>query len=212
MTHSRRPWGLVVFDLDGTLLRPATACEIIAGTLGRVDEMREFEQLETQDDIARAREVMAEWYRPVGIPALSAAIGDKHFAPGAFEGVHALQAAGLEVALASMTWDFAVEVCASRLGVRRWTATGLRDEGITHCWPEDKAAWATELRDHLDLPSERLAAVGDSHGDIPLLNSASLAIYVGFARPEALNAETLHLPGAAIDAVAKMVLDRWTER
>src|SRR5688500_8189762 len=66
-TVTPHPWGLVVFDLDGTLLRPSTACEIIAETLGRGDEMRAFEQLEARDDITRARETMAGWYRPIAV-------------------------------------------------------------------------------------------------------------------------------------------------
>jgi phosphoserine phosphatase len=31
--------GLVVFDLDGTLLRGQTVCEVLAAPLGRLDEM-----------------------------------------------------------------------------------------------------------------------------------------------------------------------------
>jgi hypothetical protein len=37
--------GLTVFDLDGTLLRGPTVCEVLAQTLGRLNQMRQLEVL-----------------------------------------------------------------------------------------------------------------------------------------------------------------------
>lgn len=42
---SNQPFGLAVFDLDGTLLRGPTVCEVLARTLGRLDRMRQLEVL-----------------------------------------------------------------------------------------------------------------------------------------------------------------------
>ena len=42
---SHRLGGLAVFDLDGTLLRGPTVCEVLAQTLGRLDQMRQLEVL-----------------------------------------------------------------------------------------------------------------------------------------------------------------------
>ncbi len=38
---------LVAFDLDGTLLRGDTVCEVLARRLGRLDRMRELEATAT---------------------------------------------------------------------------------------------------------------------------------------------------------------------
>ena len=43
--------GIVVFDLDGTLLRGETVCEMLARPLGRIDQMQEFEQLKCEAEI-----------------------------------------------------------------------------------------------------------------------------------------------------------------
>ena len=57
--------GLVVFDLDGTLLRGPTVCELLAAPLGHFDDMRAFESVRTEQEIAQAR-VEMRWYG--GIP------------------------------------------------------------------------------------------------------------------------------------------------
>jgi len=54
--------GLVVFDLDGTLIRSLSACELLARGLGRAERMRQFEALSTPAEIAQARLEMAAWY------------------------------------------------------------------------------------------------------------------------------------------------------
>lgn len=64
MPSSRR--GLVVFDLDGTVLRGPTVCELLARPLGRLREMESFETLTSEAEIARARAEMVHWY--AGIP------------------------------------------------------------------------------------------------------------------------------------------------
>lgn len=55
--------GVVVFDLDGTLLRGDTICEVLAKPLGRIDEMKRFEALTSEKDIEIGRIEMAECYK-----------------------------------------------------------------------------------------------------------------------------------------------------
>ena len=50
---------LVVFDLDGTLLRPYTACEVLAQRLGHAERMAEIERISGKDEIVAARVEMA---------------------------------------------------------------------------------------------------------------------------------------------------------
>jgi hypothetical protein len=41
---SNQPFGLAVFDLDGTLLRGPTVCEVLARALGRLDRLWQLER------------------------------------------------------------------------------------------------------------------------------------------------------------------------
>src|SRR5690242_6391875 len=107
--------GLVVFDLDGTLLRGPTVCELLAAPLGRSDEMRAFEWLHTEQEIAQARVEMARWYSGIPRGRLLRSLETAQWASGAVEGVALLRDAGIEVAIASITWSFGVEYFATRL-------------------------------------------------------------------------------------------------
>jgi hypothetical protein len=81
---SDRPFGLAVFDLDGTLLRGPTVCEVLARALGRLDHMRQLEALIAglrDIDIAAAREEMVRWYREVSPADLTSRLGMVTLAP-----------------------------------------------------------------------------------------------------------------------------------
>ena len=78
--------------------------------------------------------------------------------------------------IASITWGFAVDWFAAQLGVEHVLATELGENGhIEHVWPEDKPAWMERLALRLQVQSENVAAVGDSFGDVAMLQAASLA-------------------------------------
>ena len=57
---------LVAFDLDGTLLRGLTVCEVVAVSLGQLDRMRQLERFASRLELRQAREEMAVWYRRAG--------------------------------------------------------------------------------------------------------------------------------------------------
>ncbi len=58
---ARSPVALVVFDLDGTVLRGDTVCEAIAAHIGRLPRMRELERL-PWSAVYSARAEMESWY------------------------------------------------------------------------------------------------------------------------------------------------------
>jgi phosphoserine phosphatase len=204
-----RPRGVVAFDLDGTLLRGPTVCELLAEPLGRLPEMRRFEALAAEADIAAARREMARWYQGHTPEQLCAALEAARWAPGAREGVALLQQHGVEVVIASITWRFAVEWVAQRLGVARVLGTKLDpDGGVLDVWPRDKARWLEDVRAELALPAERVAAVGDSGSDAELLSAASLRFYVGAGPPPALPA-LAHRPAGDLLAIARETLAGW---
>jgi phosphoserine phosphatase len=100
--------GIVVFDLDGTLLRGSTVCELIAESLGRNVEMRRFETLSSEDEIAKSRVEMAAWYKDKTLDELCMALEGAYWRNGVPEAMQVLRASGIEVAVASITWRFAV--------------------------------------------------------------------------------------------------------
>lgn len=209
-TLPSRPRGVVAFDLDGTLLRGPTVCELLAAPLGRLQEMRRFEALSSELDIAAAREEMARWYEGRSAKELCEALDAATWAPGAHEGVALLQANGIEVVIASITWSFAVEWVAERLGVTRSLGTRLEPGGaVGHVWPRDKVRWLARVLRELEVPRERAAAVGDSSSDADLLSAASLRFFVGAGPPPSV-ALLEHRPAGDIASIAREILDRWT--
>src|SRR5713101_3512120 len=181
---SDRLLGLAVFDLDGTLLRGPTVCEVLAESLGRLERMRQLERCAGEKELRAAREEMSGWYLSVGLARLREFLEGARFAPGAQNGLALLRAYGVAVGIASITWSFAVEHFSRLLGVEHWQGTVLEESGeIRHVWPEDKASWVRGLAQRLGVPWERTAAVGDSAGDQQMLGAVAFPVFVGRELP-----------------------------
>jgi phosphoserine phosphatase len=88
----------------------------------------------------------------------------------------------------------------------RFSLTSQGDDGeIGHFWPEDKATWLRSLLVQLQIDQDALVAVGDSYGDIPMLQLAKRGFFVGHNLPSELS-HVNHWPDANIDAVVEDVL------
>jgi HAD superfamily phosphoserine phosphatase-like hydrolase len=210
---SGQPFGLAVFDLDGTLLRGPTVCEVLARALGRLDHMRQLEALIaglSDIDIAAAREEMARWYQGIPLAELTSRLRLVRIAPRASDGITFLRRHGIAVAIASITWEFAVAWFARQLEVDYFVGTHLEPDGtIMHFWPRDKVTWIQGLRDTLRLPASRIAAIGDSGGDVEMLHAVRHPVFVGATLPGELPGVT-HLPGTDIATVAHWIIERLT--
>jgi HAD superfamily phosphoserine phosphatase-like hydrolase len=201
--------GIAAFDLDGTLLRGATVCELLAVPCDRVAEVRAFECSSGQAEIRAGRVAMARWYEGVPRERLLSALESAEWAPGATQAVSRLRRHGVEVVIASITWSFAVEWFARRLGVSRCLGTDLLPDGsVQDVWPRDKGRWLAEQATDFGVKPERVAAVGDSGGDVELLQTAAVRIFVGSALPPGLD-RVHHLPGAHLEVAAQVILDAW---
>jgi phosphoserine phosphatase len=144
-----------------------------------------------------------------GIPCtqLIAVLEQATWAPGTRAGIRLLQEHGVAVAIASITWEFAVVCVVRQLEIAHYLGTRLQPSGeIHHVWPRDKARWLQHLVADLGVPSRNVAAVGDSAGDVELLLTATHAFYVGAQVPDRLMQVT-HLPHADIAALARRILD-----
>jgi len=202
--------GLIGFDLDGTLLRGMTVCEVLAEALGHSDVMKRYERLATERDISEARMDMARWYQGHTYDDLQAHLESACLAPGAHEAISLLKSRGFEVAIVSTTWSFAVRWFAERFNVVHYLGTGLSPTGeITHVWGRDKARWLRLLASELGIPLNRIAAVGDSSGDVDMLHVAALRFFVGAKLPAEVE-RVVHIPGAGIREIADRILREWS--
>lgn len=193
---------LVAFNLDGTLIRGDTVCQVIARPMGHLKRMNELELLTEIGDIAAARAEVAGYYATATRNEPLSYLEGCVLAPGAEEGFAQLGQCGVRTAIVSITWGFAAEWFADRLGADYRMGTGLAEDGHTdHFWPADKARWLRDLVRGLDLRPEQVAAVGDSWGDAEMLRVVGYPFYVGRILPEVLNAE--HRPGADILVLAR---------
>lgn len=201
------PIKLVVFDVDGTLLRGDTVCQVIARGLGKYERMCELERSRNTEQVIAAREEMADWYRQAGREKVESLLGGLALAPGAEEGIDMLRDAGVTVALASITWSFAVQHLAQRFSISHIAASVLDfDSGrIDHAWGDSKAEFLRAFKDMHGLDTEMTAAVGDTSTDYEMLRAAGLGIFVGRHVPDL--SEVLHMPDADIRHVAAAILE-----
>jgi HAD superfamily phosphoserine phosphatase-like hydrolase len=204
MASPSRRVRLVAFDLDGTLIRGPTICEHLAKPLGKLSRMREFEQLRDLTQIRAARQEMLGWYgEPLN--ALCERLTDIAIAPGADEAFGLLAQRGIHTAIVSITWSFAVEWFARRFGADAWIGTGAQSGEIQHFWPSDKPVWLTRHAGALGIELSDVAAVGDSHGDVPMLAAVGHPFFVGADLPAEI-AHAVHAPNADLRVIARRIV------
>lgn len=203
---SVRP-SLIAFDVDGTLLRGPSICACVAAGIGREREMAALEYGHSIADIAYARATMAVWYSSVGIDALLGYLRTVRLAPGAREGIALLRAAGVKVALVSLSWQFALDWLLRELSADYAAGASFATDGtVRHFWPKDKARWLRARARALGLTRADVVAVGDSPTDLPMLRFAASGYYVGCDPLPGLPAQVRHRPATDIAVLAREVL------
>lgn len=177
---------LVVFDLDGTLLRGDSVLVALAHSIGRAERMIEMEQGHTLVDIKANAEEMAAWYMEHGRGSVEAGLSRLTPAAGADEGFQRLRDAGIETAIVSVTWQFAVEHFARRFGADYHAGSGLDWETgeISYFVSGCKKPWLQNRMATLGYGEEQVVAVGDSPLDFGLYELAGLSFHVGNSDPE----------------------------
>ena len=120
--------------------------------------------------------------------------------------MNSIRESGIVLALASVTWDFAVGKVALELGITQIRATELNwtSGDIVHMYPELKAEYLSNLASQNNIPLSQTLAVGDSSGDVPMLKRAGHGIYVG---DQNLGIENvLHRPNMDFDELKTIAL------
>lgn len=213
MPHQRDPVDvptgvrLVAFDLDGTLTRGQTCMEAIADAFGFAAQMAVWERTRTEQELTAARLGMWEYLQHLSPEDMDAVLADIPLAPGALEGITALRTAGIGTIIASLALASHVAYFAGRLGVDAHFGTEPDGNGgYRHVFPATKPTLLAEYANALDVSPEQIAAVGDTPGDVPMLRTARVSIYVGITLPDGFT-PTWHLPAASIDEIARLILD-----
>ena len=114
---------------------------------------------------------------------------------------------GIQTAIVSITWSFAVEWFARRFGADAWIGTGAQAGEIQHFWPSDKPVWLARHANALGIELSEVAAIGDSHGDVPMLAAVGHPFFVGADLPPQI-AHAVHAPYADLREIAQRILAR----
>jgi phosphoserine phosphatase len=197
---------LVAFDLDGTLTRGQTCMEAIADAFGFAAQMSVWEQARTEQELITARLGMWEHLQHLSTQDTDAVLADIPLAPGAIEGITTLRAAGIATIIASLTHAPHVAYFAGRLGVDAHFGTEPDGNGgFRHVFPATKPTLLAEYAHSLGVSPKQIAAVGDTPGDVPMLRTVGISIYVGTTLPYDFT-PTWHLPAAPIDEITRIIL------
>lgn len=183
----------VIFDLDGTLTPVRSVWQYIHEALGTWEthgsqSLACFLAGEISYDEFARRDVMA-WH---GVPRshIEEIVAGIPYRPGAQELVAALKGRGVKLALLSSGLDILVSRVARELGFDMWIANGLGFTGqVVDGRVEIRVTWDGKA-DHLGsicrffrAEPRETAAVGDSHGDLPLFTRVGLGIAVNAEPP-----------------------------
>jgi HAD superfamily phosphoserine phosphatase-like hydrolase len=198
---------LVAFDLDGTLVRGDTVCEVVARRLGHLDRMRALEREATDvPSLIRLREELAAYYRGRSSAALEACLEDLVLAPGIGDAFDLFAKHGIRTAIVTITWTFAARWLARRFGASDVLGCDLTPDGqITHVFPVDKGQWLTALMARLGVGADAVAAVGDSWRDADMFAVAAHRFFVGPALLPGLDAH--HQPDGDLAEIARRIVD-----
>lgn len=193
MLAMTRYYPVVVFDLDGTLLRNSTVARLLAEHLGQDKAAAELDRALAAGEIsssALARR-SAAWLARCTSSDVHAALKTGSWIAGIEETVQTLTRAGSHVLLATIGWRFAAEMLCERYGLvavggtELDSADGVLGARVTRSFDEhDKARSVQEWCAQLDLPMTEVAAIGDSRSDLPLFAAAACSVALN-ATPDA---------------------------
>lgn len=184
---------VVVFDLDGTLLRDTTVLRLLATHLGHGEAVVELDRAISAGEISSRTiaDRSAAWFAGCTAAEMDAVLADGPWIRGIAETVAELSSAGTNVLLGTITWRFAARLLGDRYGFDAVSGTELEaDDGVftgrvtRHFDGVDKLrfveAWCAEHGYTL----AQVAAVGDSRSDVPLFERVDRAVALN-ATPDA---------------------------
>jgi phosphoserine phosphatase len=189
---------VVVFDLDGTLLRRTTVSLLLAEHLGEADTINELERAFAAGEISNRAiaEASAACYAGRTTSEIEAVLAAASWIEGIEETLLALTRAGSRVLLATITWRLAAELLQERYGFAAVSGTELQvTDGVVggrvsrYFDEHDKLRFVEEWCAERSISLVDVAAVGDSRSDLPLFRRTGRSVALN-ATPEAQRAAT----------------------
>lgn len=189
---------VVVFDLDGTLLRGTTVSRLLAEWLGQAAEIAELERAFHAHEISNrvVADTSAGWLAGKSTAEAWRVLMNGHWIDGMAGTFRALDAAGVSLLLGTITWSFAAEMLRDRYGFAAVSGTEMQvSNGVLsgtvsrHFDEHDKARFVEEWCAQNRFSMSQVAAIGDSRSDVPLFHRAGMSIALN-ATPDARAAAT----------------------
>jgi phosphoserine phosphatase len=193
---SRYP--VVVFDLDGTLLRGTTVSMLLAQWLGKTSEISELEQAFRAHEISNSvvADTTAAWLAGRSMAEAWRVLDDGPWIEGMAETLLTLNGAGTNLLLGTITWRFAAEMLRDRHGFAAISGTEMPvADGVLsgvvgrHFDEHDKPRFVQQWCTQNGYSMSEVAAVGDSRSDVPLFRRAGMSIALN-ATPDARGVAT----------------------
>jgi phosphoserine phosphatase len=185
MTATTSYYPVVVFDLDGTLLRHTTVTLLLAEHLGQVETINELERAFAAGEITNRAiaDASAASYAGRTTSEITSVLAAASWINGIDETLLTLTEAGTHVLLATITWRFAAEFLQERHGFAAVSGTelpiadGVVTGHVSRYFDEhDKLRFVEEWCADHSLSLADVAAVGDSRSDLPLFRRAGRSI------------------------------------
>jgi len=189
---------VVVFDLDGTLLRGTTVSLLLAGWLGRTSEITELERAFRAHEISNSvvADTSAGWLTGQSVAEAWRVLMDGPWIEGMAETFQELIAARVSLLLGTITWSFAGEMLRQRHGFAAASGTEMRaDDGVLsgavsrYFDEHDKVRFVEAWCAQSGYSMSQVAAIGDSRSDVPLFRRVGMSIALN-ATPDARSVAT----------------------
>ncbi|MGA7706089.1 MAG: HAD-IB family phosphatase [Solirubrobacteraceae bacterium] len=189
---------VVVFDLDGTLLRGTSVSLLLAQWLGQMEEIAELERAFRAHEISNSvvADTSAGWLAGQSTAEAWRVLTEGTWIAGMTETFRALTAAGVNLLLGTITWSFAAEMLRERYGfaavsgTRMETIDGVLSGRVARYFDEhDKVCFVEDWCAQNGFSMSQVAAVGDSRSDVPLFRRTGTSIALN-ATPDAREAAT----------------------
>jgi phosphoserine phosphatase len=191
--RSAKPPAVIVFDLDGTLLRGTTVSLLLAEWLGRGEEIARLEDAFRDGRISNSvvADTSAGWFAGVELAAVWRVLRDGPWIAGMAEALRELSSAGAQLLLGTVTWKFVAAMLAEHYGFAAVSGTemqvqdGMLSGTVSRYFDEfDKAAFGQGWCAQNGFSLSDVLAIGDSRSDVPLFECAGRSIALN-ATPDA---------------------------
>ncbi len=176
---------VVVFDLDGTLLRGTTVSLYLAERMGREAEIAELERRFLAHEISNqvVADISAGWFAGRTRAEVWTELERAPWIGGMSDCLAAIAQTGSQLLLATITWSFAGELLKARHPFAAASGTEMSEQAgvltghvARHFDEHDKLRFVEDWCGRRGVEMSEVAAVGDSRSDVPLFRRVGLAI------------------------------------